>query len=260
MKPPAKDLCRRSSLFWVLFILSALLALCIILTGEHLRVSAQATDPSAAAPANSEGCPGNTVFNGDFRLESTGWYTFTTGMGWKKNPLIVCSASCRSDCCASFGSEGVWETVSQTVTLPAQGTLTYWWLMRTSEPERKPYDSLAVDLYTREGSRVARLAYYHSGEEHPSRTWTREVVDLSDHAGQTLVLRFAASNDNHYATSFFVDDVCMQAESPPFVPEASSLALLGLGATGLLSYIGLQRRARRSRGQTEVSRTKHDKA
>jgi hypothetical protein len=237
----------------VLLSLTALLAICIVLTSEHLRVSAQAPEASTAAPASDEGCPGNAVFNGDFRLKSTGWYTATTGMGWKKNPLIVCSASCRSDCCASFGSEGVWETVSQTVTIPAQGVLTYWWLMRTSEPERKPYDSLAVDLYTQAGSRVARLAYYHSGEEHPSWVWAQDIVDVSDYAGQTLVLQFAASNDNYYATTFFVDDVCLQAASPPVVPEASSLALMGLGAAGLISYIGLQLRARHGS-------SKHDKA
>jgi hypothetical protein len=136
--------------------------------------------------------------------------------------------------------------MAQTITIPARATLTYWWQMRTSEPEPKPYDRLTVGLYTRAGTKLASLAYHDSGVE--ERPWALDVVDVSAYAGQTLELRFSASNDNHWATSFYVDDVCLQPEIPPLVPESSSLALLGLGAIGPITYIGLQLRARRGSG------------
>jgi hypothetical protein len=241
MRSPATAFRQGAGLLWALLSLAALFVLCAALADT----TAAAAEP-APASTGPGGCPGNALANGDFRLGSTGWYTSTTGTGWKKNPLIVCSPSiCRADCCAAFGSEGVWETVAQTVTIPARGVLNYWWQMRTSEPEPKPYDRLTVDLYAPSGARVASLAHHDSAAE--ERPWAQDLVDLSAYAGQTLELRFSAANDNHWATSFYVDDVCLQAGSPPRVPEASSLLLLGLGATGLATYIRLQARSRRGR-------------
>ena len=90
---------------------------------------------------------------------------------------------------------------------------------------------------------MASLAHHDSAaQEHP---WRQDVVDVSAYAGQTLELRFSASNDNYWATAFHVDSVCLQSQIPPIVPESSSLALLGLGATSLMTYIGLQWRVRR---------------
>jgi fimbrial isopeptide formation D2 family protein len=48
-----------------------------------------------------------------------------------------------------------------------------------------------------------------------------------------------------------VDDpveIIIEEEVPPVIPEASTLLLLGSGATGLIGYAGLQIRARRRKG------------
>jgi hypothetical protein len=224
-------------LFLALLCLASLFVLCTTLAGADAGVPA----------ADGDGCPGNAVVNGDFRQGSSGWYTYTSGIGWKKRPLIDCSPNlCRANCCAAFGEEGVWETVTQTVTMPAGGVLSYWWRMWVTEPDRRPIDSLVVGLHTSDGTRVAWQAH-DSGEA--ADIWRRDILDVSAYAGQTLELRLAAQNDNYYTTSFYVDDICLQAKAAPVVPESSTLALMGVGAGSLMAYISLQVRARRGGGR-----------
>ena len=40
--------------------------------------------------------------------------------------------------------------------------------------------------------------------------WRQESHNLASFAGQTLILRFSASNDSFSVTSFFIDDVTLQ--------------------------------------------------
>jgi hypothetical protein len=140
----------------------------------------------------------------------------------------------------------VWETVTQTVTVPPGGVLSYWWRMRVTEPDRRPIDSLVVGLYSLDGTRVVWQGH-DSGEA--ADVWRQDVLDVSAYTGQTLELRLAAQNDNYYTTSFYVDDICLQARAAPVVPESSTLVLLGLGAGSLMAYIGLQLRAGRGAGR-----------
>ncbi|MEJ2210739.1 MAG: hypothetical protein P8129_17105 [Anaerolineae bacterium] len=89
--------------------------------------------------------------------------------------------------------------LTQTVTIPAGGRLSYWWQMHTYETTIF-HDNLQVDVVTLEGDVVASLAGH--GINGPQDLWQQDAIDVSAHAGRTLVLRFHAYNDNYYFSWF----------------------------------------------------------
>lgn len=206
--------------------LGALLAfagLWIAVTGVWLATT-QATLPVSAAPGLQVTpqaylpivalctCPGNEVANGDFEQGDLGWHQYTTGTNWKAHALIGSRAEgfhpYQGQYAARLGGyEGVWDVLTQTVSIPAAGQLSFWWQMHTYETSIF-HDSLGVDLLTLDGERVAVLAGH--GIQGPQGLWQQDVVDVSAYAGQTLVLRFHASNDNYYFSWFDIDQVCLR--------------------------------------------------
>ena len=156
-------------------------------------------------------CPGTVIKNGGFEQGDDGWHQYTTGTGWKDHDLIGSEAEgfnpYEGDYAARLGGyEGVWDVLTQTVSIPAGGQLSYWWQMHTYETEIF-HDYLGVDLLTLEGKQVAVLASHNvQGTE---GIWQQDVLDVSAYAGQTFVLRFRVYNDNYYFSWFDIDQVCL---------------------------------------------------
>jgi hypothetical protein len=160
-------------------------------------------------------CPGNVLINGDFEQGHTGWYTYTTGSGWKQHDLIGSDAEgfhpYRGHYAARLGGyEGVWDAITQTVVIPVQGQLTYWWKGRTYET-LPHHDTFEVALLNQDGTLVASLAYHD--DQDVQDTWQQDVVDVSAYAGQSLTLRFSSYNDNYYFTVFHLDEICLSSVS-----------------------------------------------
>jgi len=160
-------------------------------------------------------CPGNVLINGGFEQGHTGWYTYTTGSGWKQHDLIGSDAEgfypYKGHYAARLGGyEGVWDAITQTVVIPVQGQLTYWWKGRTYET-LPHHDTFAVALLNQDGTLVASLACHD--DQDVQDTWQQDAVDVSAYVGQSLTLRFSSYNDNYYFTVFHLDEICLRSVS-----------------------------------------------
>ncbi|WP_374711468.1 S8 family serine peptidase [Symbiobacterium terraclitae] len=100
------------------------------------------------------------------------------------------------------------DAISQVVTVPQNGTLTFWWYMSSQEGSAIAYDYLRVRLYSQNGTLLATVAT-HSNRDTRNQ-WVQDTINLSAYAGQTVRLEFSATNDAILPTSFFIDDVSLQ--------------------------------------------------
>ena len=99
------------------------------------------------------------------------------------------------------------ESIRQTVTVPSNGTLTYWWRMETSESGSAVYDRLRVQLLSSSGTVLATLRTWSNAST--EAVWSSDTISLAGYAGQSVQLRFLTTTDSSLATSFFVDDVAL---------------------------------------------------
>jgi hypothetical protein len=160
-------------------------------------------------------CPGNVLVNGDFEQGHTGWYTYTTGSMWKQHDLIGSAVEGFDPYQGHFaarlgGYEGVWDVITQTVVIPVQGKLAYWWKGGTYEtlPHMDTFD---VALLNQNGTQIALLA--HHDDQDVQNIWKQDVVDVSAFAGQALTLRFSSHNDNYFFSWFNFDTICLSGIS-----------------------------------------------
>ncbi len=164
------------------------------------------TPPLSGGTTAPPPAPSNLV-NGGFESGATGWT--------QSDPAIISSTS--SGTRARSGSWSAWlggyngakEQIAQTVAVPSGGaTLTWSWQLSSSEPAgTRAYDLLHARIYSTSGALLGTLL---SRSNTSSRNvWTTERVNLGQWAGQTVSLRFAATTDSAYASSFFVDDVSL---------------------------------------------------
>ncbi|MDF2630386.1 MAG: alkaline proteinase [Symbiobacteriaceae bacterium] len=100
------------------------------------------------------------------------------------------------------------DTISQTVTVPANGTLSYWWYLVSNEGTGVGYDFLRVRLYDTSGRLVATVKSRSNRDVRNS--WQQDTVSLAAYAGQTLRLEFAVTLDYSLTSSFWIDDVSLQ--------------------------------------------------
>jgi hypothetical protein len=157
--------------------------------------------------------PGDVIVNGGFEDGEVGWHQYSSGGGtWLPHDLIGTEAEGYNPYEGEFGAtlggyECSWDVLTQTVTIPAGGRLSYWWQMHTYETTIF-VDNLKVDLLTVGGELVTPLSDH--GIDGPEGIWQQKVVDVSAYAGQTLVLRFHAYNDNYYFSWFDLDLICLR--------------------------------------------------
>ncbi len=160
-------------------------------------------------------CLGNVLTNGDFEQGHTGWHTYTNAswIWWKQHDLIGLDAQGfephQGHYAARLGGyEGVWDIITQTVVIPVQGRLSYWWKGWTYETRPKP-DMFDVALLNQNGTQIALLA--HHDDQNMQTIWKQDVIDVAAYAGQSLTLRFSSQNNNYNAAWFNLDTVCLSA-------------------------------------------------
>jgi subtilisin family serine protease len=161
-------------------------------------LSGGTTTPPPPPPAPSG------LVNGGFESGTTGWS--------QSDPAIIStSGRVRSGSWSAWlgGYNGANEQVAQTVTVPSGGATLRWaWQLSSSEPAgTRAYDLLHVRVHSSSG---ALLGTVLSRSNTSARdTWAVESASLGSWAGQTVSLRFVATTDSSYASSFFVDDVTL---------------------------------------------------
>jgi subtilisin family serine protease len=152
------------------------------------------TPPPPPAPSG--------LVNGGFESGATGWS--------QSDPAIISTnGRVRTGTWSAWlaGYNGADEQVAQTVTVPSTGaTLSWAWQLASSEPaSTRAYDLLHARVHSTGGALLGTLV---SRSNTSSRgVWLGESASLAPWAGQTVSVRFVATNDSSYASSFFVDDV-----------------------------------------------------
>ena len=103
------------------------------------------------------------------------------------------------------------DTLSQSVTLPAGCTsysLGFYLHIDTAETTTTTvYDTLKVQLLSSSGSVLTTLATY-SNLNHTTG-YTQHTFNLSTYAGQSVTLKFTATEDSEYETSFVLDNTTL---------------------------------------------------
>ena len=145
--------------------------------------------------------PGTAIVNGGFEQGSTGWSSTSGVIG-------------TSGYAAKSGSYKAWlngygrsssDTVSQTVTVPTNGRLTFWLRVATAEGTSTAYDHLRVQV-VRNGATTTVASFSNRDR---SSGYVQRTVDLSAYAGQQVTVRFAGTEDSVLATSFLLDDIAL---------------------------------------------------
>ncbi|GIV97328.1 MAG: hypothetical protein KatS3mg057_1985 [Herpetosiphonaceae bacterium] len=100
------------------------------------------------------------------------------------------------------------DAVYQQITVPSNGTLTYWWYMTSSEGTGTAYDYFRVRLYNSSGQLIATLKTRSNRDAR--NAWYQDSISLGSYAGQTVRIHFSVTTDYSYSTSFWVDDVSVK--------------------------------------------------
>jgi hypothetical protein len=147
---------------------------------------------------------GERIVNGGFESGTSPWVQSSANGYQLVDPTRPHSGSYSAWLC---GYNNCNDQIYQTITVPSNGTLTYWWYMTTQETTH-PWDYMRVRLYNTSGTLLATLRTWNDGSG--ANTWRQDSISLASYAGQTVRVHFGATTDGSLTTSFFVDDVSVR--------------------------------------------------
>ncbi|HEY0733651.1 MAG TPA: M14 family zinc carboxypeptidase, partial [Herpetosiphonaceae bacterium] len=145
------------------------------------------------------------IVNGGFESGTSPWVQSSTG-GYQIIDTTRPHAGSYSAYLVDYNNGT--DNIYQTVTIPSNGTLSYWWYMTTTESGSTAYDYLRVRLYNSSGTLVTTLRSWSNASG--AGTWRQDSISLSAYAGQTLRVQFTGTNDSSLPSGFFVDDVSVR--------------------------------------------------
>lgn len=111
------------------------------------------------------------------------------------------------------GTASSTQRAEQTVTIPAGKTfaaLRFYLKTTTAELGNTAKDSLRVQLCDASGNVLQTLATYWNRDA--TSGYVLKALDLGNHGGQTVIVRFLGKNDASAATSWNLDDVSLWVE------------------------------------------------
>jgi hypothetical protein len=160
--------------------------------------------PTPTTPAPTTPPPGgtNVMVNGGYENGTTGWTQYSSGGYALIDTTRPHSGSYSAYFCAYNYCN---EYIQQTVTVPSNGTLSYWWYMTSGEGTTTAYDYLYVRVYNTSGTLLGTVRTWSN--RNTRGVWAQDSVSLASWAGQTVVVRFQATTDSSLTSAFFVDDV-----------------------------------------------------
>ncbi len=148
--------------------------------------------------------PASGLTNGGFESGTAGWAgdTHTIGSGG-----YAARSGANKAWLVGYGQTRT-EAITQQVSVPAGGaTLDFYLRVVTAETTRtSAYDRLQVQVVHGAGTTV--LGTWSN--LHASTGYVQRSVSLSQFAGQTVTLRFVATEDVTLATSFLVDNISLR--------------------------------------------------
>ncbi|MDB4895623.1 MAG: peptidase and in kexin sedolisin, partial [Firmicutes bacterium] len=169
------------------------------------RINAYAAVNNTTPPPPPPPPPtGGALTNGGFENGTSPWVQSSTN-GYQLIDTTRPHAGSYSAYLAGYNSAT--DTIYQTVAIPTNGTLSYWWYMSSAEGTTTAYDYLRVRLYNTSGVLVATLKTRSNRDARGA--WYQDSISLASYAGQTLRIRFEGTTDSSLVTDFFVDDVAV---------------------------------------------------
>ena len=164
------------------------------------------TPTASATPTPTGGAP--VVRNGDFENGSDGSWSESSSGGY---PLIYRDSDVSPTWQWHDGHFGAWlggahdelAILSQSLSVPAAAQLSYW--IRISSEDSCGFDQAWVAINN------DQLTSYDLCAANALADWTRQALDLSAYAGQTVLLSFLVSTDNSLYSSFWLDTVAVNA-------------------------------------------------
>lgn len=175
-------------------------------TGGRINAYKAVTGQGGPGDPGDPGQPGgNQIQNGGFENGTAPWVQTSSG-GYQ----LISTYRPRTGSYSAWlgGYNNATDAISQTVTIPQGGRLTFWWYMTSNEGSATAFDYLRVRLYSPSGTLLTTLVTRSNRDVR--NQWVQETVNLSGYAGQTVRLEFSATTDYLYPTSFFIDDVALQ--------------------------------------------------
>ncbi len=171
------------------------------------RINATNAVNGSAPPPPPPPPPGSdAIVNGGFEAGATPW-TQTSSGGYG---LITTTRPHAGSYSAYLGgyNNGT-DAVSQTVTVPANGRLTYWWYMTTQESGTSAWDYFRVRVLSSTGALLATPRTFTNASG--AGAWRQDVLSLAAYAGSSVRLEFSATTDYSLPSSFFVDDASLKS-------------------------------------------------
>jgi len=146
----------------------------------------------------------NVIVNGGMESGTAPW-TQTSSGGYA---LITTTRPHAGAYSAYFGGyNNATEALAQTVTVPANGTLRYWWYMTTQESGSTVWDRLQVRVLNTSGTVLATPRTWSNVSG--ANLWRQDALAMGAYAGQQVRVEFRATTDSSLPSSFFVDDVSL---------------------------------------------------
>ncbi len=157
--------------------------------------------PTPTPPPGS----GEAVVNGGFENGASPWVQSSSG-GYQ----LISTSRPRTGAYSAWlgGYNSGTDSLYQTITVPSNGTLTYYWYMTTQESGSTSYDYLRVRLLNSSGAVIATLRTWSNASG--AGAWRQDSISLANYAGQQVRLQFYATTDSTLPTSFYVDDVSVR--------------------------------------------------
>ena len=160
------------------------------------------------------GCTGSQqlLLNPGFESGNNGNWTQTAGVIDSSTGRPARTGSWKAWLCG-YGSTHT-DNLSQAKTIPstaASATLTFWIRIDTSETTTSiAYDRVNIQVSNNGGASYTTLASYSN--LNANSTYVQKSFDLSAYRGQTVTVRFNATEDSSLQTSFVVDDTALNVQ------------------------------------------------
>ncbi len=161
--------------------------------------------PSPTATATPPPSGGNVIVNGGFENGTSPWVQTSSG-GYQLIGTDRPRTGLYSVWMGGYNSAS--ESIYQTVTVPSNGTLSYYWYMTTQETGSTAYDYLRVRVLSSTGTVLATLRTFSNASG--AGQWRQDTISLAAYAGQTVRIQFSVTTDFSLLSSFFIDDVSVQ--------------------------------------------------
>ncbi|MGW2479824.1 hydrolase [Streptomyces sp. NPDC001571] len=179
-------------------------------TDAALALNATAWLSGAAGGTGGDPAPGCTaaqlLANPGFESGSSGW-TATSGIINTSSGEPARTGAYK----AWLGGKGTahTDTLAQQVAIPAgcAASLGFQLHIDTAETSSTAYDTLKVQVLNSGGSVLATLGTYSN--LNAASGYTQRTFDLGAYAGQTVTLKFTATEGSKLQTSFVIDDTAL---------------------------------------------------